>query len=627
MLPKEAQYLKSIHHDGSPRYVCLNHPGELRYGDEVTIRVRTGFDAPVERLLLRTCPDGEQQFVEMQPAQETDVCRWWQAQIQLKMPITGYRFLLFTPDGAWWYNGTGLHQGLPTDAEDFRILAGYIAPTWVRDSVFYQIFPDRFADGDPANNVRTGEFNYRGTPAQARSWGQPPTPGGPEAMVEFYGGDLAGIQAHLDDLQELGVNALYLNPIFTAYSNHRYDVTDYDHVDPHLGGNAALAELRRATRQREMRLLLDIVPNHCGVMHPWFQAAVDDPSAPSAEFFTFYNHPVEYATWLGVSTLPKFNYRSRRLREVMYEGEDAVLRRWLRPPYAVDGWRLDVANMLGRQGSDQIGVEVGQGIRAAVKSENPQAYLLGENFFDASAQLQGNLWDASMNYMGFANPLWYWLDRFSVRQHSQPRHVASTARWPTEALVRSWNAYRAAIPWVIARQQFNLLGSHDTARILSVVGGNAALNRLAAGILFTYVGVPCVYYGDEVGLAGEGSDVRACMPWDMAVWDSELRSFYRTLIQLRRTSPALIHGGFQVLVIEADTLAYLRDAEDEQLVVVGHRGPAARPSGVLPVWHGAIPDGTEMVEVFSRERRTVSGGYLHLPALETGIQIWQARSS
>lgn len=616
-------YLASIHHDGSWRYVRTAAGRDPRLGDEVTIRLRIGLDAPIERVLLRTCPDGEQQLTEMLPSEDR-ACRWWQITLRLTMPVTGYRFLILANDGAWWYNGAGPQRHCPTDAEDFRLLADTAAPTWVRASVFYQIFPDRFADGDPSNNVRDGEWAYRDFRSSARGWGQPPTTGC-QAMLEFYGGDLQGIAQKLDYLSGLGVNALYLNPIFTAYTNHRYDVVDYGNVDPHLGGNAALAELRTRLAERDMRYILDIVPNHCGFLHPWFLAAQADPAVPAAEFFTFRQHPDDFEAWLGVKSLPKLNYRSARLREAIYAGPDAVFRRWLRPPHAADGWRIDVANMLGRQGADQLGTEVAQGIRRAVKEENSEAYLLGEHFFDASAQLQGDCWDAAMNYAGFSQPVWYWLSRFGVNQHGEPRSVTSDAAWPTAALADTWQAYRAAIPWQIARQQFNLLGSHDTRRILATVGGDAARNRLAAGLLFTYVGVPCVYYGDEIGLGGaDEAATRLCMTWDAAAWDAELRAFYRKLIHLRRTSPALIEGGFQILAIEEDTLAYLRDTDEERIIVVANRGPAARPAGPLPVAHGAIADGTEFTELFSGRRARVEGGCLPLPEVAAGVALWRA---
>jgi alpha-glucosidase len=635
-------YLASIHHDGSSRYVRTIAGREPRLGDEVTIRLRAGLAAPIGRVLLRTCPDGEQQFTEMvelgtefnsAPNRTfSGACRWWQATLRLTMPVTGYRFLLFTTDGAWWYNGAGPRRPTPTDAEDFRILADYAAPAWVRGSVFYQIFPDRFADGDPGNNVRDGEWAYRDLRASARRWGEPPATGR-QAMTEFYGGDLPGIIQKLDYLtdpstgsgQGLGVNALYLNPIFTAYTNHRYDVVDYDNVDPHLGGNAALADLRRALTERDMRYILDVVPNHCGFLHPWFRAAQADRTAPTAEFFTFRRHPDDYEAWLGVRSLPKLNYRSARLREAIYAGPDAVFRRWLRPPYTADGWRIDVANMLGRQGADQLGMAVAQEVRRAVKETNPAAYLLGEHFFDASPQLQGDCWDAAMNYAGFAQPLWYWLSRFSVNQHGEPRSVTSDAPWPTAALADAWQAHRAAIPWQIARQQLNLLGSHDTRRILATVGGDAARNRLAAGLLLTYVGAACVYYGDEIGLGGaDEAAPRICMNWDEAAWDADLHAFYRKLIHLRRAAPALIAGGFQMLAIEEDTLAYLRDSDEEQIIVVAHRGPAGRSAGPLPVSHGAIADGMEFTELFSGRSARVEGGCLPLPAVGTGVTIWRS---
>ncbi|RPI27904.1 MAG: DUF3459 domain-containing protein, partial [Chloroflexota bacterium] len=183
---------------------------------------------------------------------------------------------------------------------------------------------------------------------------------------------------------------------------------------------------------------------------------------------------------------------------------------------------------------------------------------------------------------------------------------------------------RAAIPWTIARQQYNLLTSHDTKRILTSLGGDQARNRLAAGLMMTYLGVPSVYYGDETGMGAAREDTaRDCMLWERAAWNEDLLSFYRRLIELRQTSPALIDGGFQVLLCEQDCLAYLRDSDDEQLIVVGNRGPDERPAGPLPVAHGAIPDGTEFQEVMSGRRLSVVSGCLPLAALPTGVEIWR----
>jgi len=620
--------LQSIHHDGSTRYVHTPDRDALRIGDEVIVRLRAGLSTPLEKVILRTCPDGEQLLTVMEPETVSSgaVCRWWRANLRLEMPVTGYRFLLFLPDTVWWYNGTGLHRNLVTDVHDFRLLAGYQAPSWVSQSVFYQIFPDRFADGNPANNVRPGEYTYWGEPVRVASWGQTPISGHRTASIEFYGGDLAGIIEHLDYLEELGINAVYLNPIFTSLSNHRYDVVDYEQVDPHLGGNQALIDLRAALDRRSMRLVLDIVPNHCGIMHPWFQAALNDPQASTSEFFTFFEHPVQYACWLGVAGLPKLNYRSQALREKMYASPEAIFRRWLQPPYQIDGWRLDVANMLARQGPDQLGHEIGQGIRRAVKSENPEAYILGENFFDGTTQLQGDLWDATMNYAGFNVPLFYWLNGYTFSQHMEPKLLTSGVRMSTQDLAASWQEFRASIPWAIARQQFNLLGSHDTPRVINLLKGDRDLNRLAAGLLMTYPGVPSVYYGDEIALGDGAGATRMCMNWASSAWDRELRRFYQSLIQLRRTSSALRDGGFQVLAVEKDTLIYLRDSEAEQLIVIAHRGPGVLPAYALNIVQGGIPDGVNFKEVFSQQEKAVAGGHLDLDSMSPGIEIWQSRA-
>lgn len=618
------RWAESVHHDGSRRYVKSVSGRELDFGEEVVVRLRVGVDAPVERVLLRTCPDGEQAFVEMR-AGEGRGCRWWCATISLGMPATLYRFGIFSEDGVFWYNGGGVQRHVPADAEDFRLLADYRGPRWIKDAVFYQIFPDRFADGEPGSNVRDGEFTYRGERARAREWGGTPLRHTGAAMVEFFGGDLVGIEQKLDYLVELGVNALYINPVFSAFSNHRYDVTDYDNVDAHLGGNGALARLRQATRERGMRYILDIVPNHCGVEHPWFREAQRDAHSTTASYFTFHKHPDEYLAWLGVKSLPKFNYGSQALRDRMYQGAQSVFRKWLRPPYAADGWRIDVANMLARQGANQLGLEVASGIRWAVKEENPDALLVGEHFFDGTDQLQGTCWDAMMNYAGFAQPLWYWLAGYHLRAHGTIGTIRSAVPWPSAALAASWQAFRAPVPWALARQQFNLLGSHDVGRIKTVTGDDA-LNRLAVGVLMTYVGVPCVYYGDEIGLTGEDGDAaRGCMPWEPAAWDTDLRAYYQRLIALRKSAPALVDGGFQMLAVEADTIAYMRDAEDDLILVIAHRGSAPRAAAPLRVSHGGVADGTILREFFTDATRTVQQGHVELPGLPRGISIWRGR--
>jgi alpha-glucosidase len=384
-----------------------------------------------------------------------------------------------------------------------------------------------------------------------------------------------------------------------------------------------LIELRQALDARQMRYILDIVPNHCGYWHPWFQAARANPQAPEAEFFSFNRHPDEYASWLGVWTLPKLNYRSPELRRRMISAPDAVFRYWLQPPFSADGWRIDVANMLARQGESQLGPQIARDIRQAVKETNPQAYLLGENFFDASPQLQGDQWDAVMNYSGFRKPLLYWLSGFKQGAWGLKEQITSPAPFSTAALVSTWRAHLGAIPWAVALQQFNLLNSHDTPRLRTAVGGSEALHKLAAILLFTFPGVPCLYYGDEVGLQDlPRLNSRGTMPWDPAGWDHDLLAFYKKLIHLRRSSPILQTGSLQIIAVEEDALAYLRQNEAGRILVIAQRSMQPRRSAALTVAQAGIPDGVQFEEYFSGQTLTVTGGALSLPEHPQGATLW-----
>lgn len=610
-------WLSSVHHDGSEKYVSSLHP---RLGDTVRVGLRLTAEAPVRRVILRTFPDGEQALTAMHRETDRAPAQWWTCDLPIEEPVTQYRFIIDTEDGLWHYSAAGPSTWVPLDATDFRILADYTPPEWLESSVFYQIFPDRFANGDKTNDPRPDDYEYRGQRPKTYPWGATPEENRFFPLV-FYGGDLAGIEAHLDYLVDLGINALYLNPVFLAYSNHKYDVADYDQVDPHFGGNDALASLRRALNARGMRYILDIVPNHCGYWHPWFQNALADPAASEAEFFTFRRHPDDYATWLGVWVLPKLNYLSRELRRRIYEGPEAVFRRWLRPPYSADGWRVDVANMLGRQGQTQIGLEINRGIRRAVKESRTDAYLMGENFFDATGQLQGDQWDGVMNYGGFTHPLWYWLSGYTQGAHGFSEQLA-TGQWTTEAMAGTWLSRLAVVPWAIALQQYNILDSHDTVRIRTLVKENDALHRLAVAVLLTFPGIPGLYYGDEIGMVDTPElRARGCMVWDEAHRNRSLYEYHQTLIRLRRHSPALQRGGFQILLIEQDTVAYQRESLEDRIIVIAHRGDEPRPATQLPVAIGGIPDGTQFVDLESGDELTVRNGVLPFPPIKQGATL------
>jgi alpha-glucosidase len=610
------QWTAGLHHDGSALYVSKPLPA---LGDTVQIRLRVPANAPIVRIVLRSAPDGEQHLEPMREERRDAACAWWVADLPVTMPTLTYRFFIVSAEEGWWLNAQGVSRADSPDSGDFKLIADFEAPDWLEDAVFYQIFPDRFYNGDPTNDVPEGAWERSGFRTQRRAWGLPPLAWKEGGSLDFYGGDLQGIAHKLDYLTDLGVTGIFLNPIFTAHTNHRYDIVDYQQVDPHVGGDEGLAALRAALDEEGMRLILDVTPNHCGHHNRWFLAAQADPAAPTAEYFTFHHHPDDYETWLGHRSLVKLNYASQRLRDAMYRAPDSVMRYWLRPPYRIDGWRLDVANMTARQGVVQMAHEVWREMRRAVKDDQPQAYLFGENFFDGTPHLQGDELDAVMNYQGFSIPVWRWLRDpaapiFHPLDHPQPL--------PAEAVAEQWTRFRAAVPYAITQQQFNQLCSHDTPRILMLIGGRKPLLKLATALLMTFPGVPCIYYGDEIGMEGaRDPDNRRCMRWDETTWDHDLHEHHKRLIRLRREAPALRHGGFQMIAAEGGLLAYQREAAEQRLLVIGWRGPEMRPAAPLPVAHAGLADGARLREVFSGQTFVVQGGAVALPALMVGAAL------
>lgn len=606
---------KGIHHDGSEMYVSDPLP---KLGDIVTLKLRVSKDEPIHRIYIRSAPDGEEHWEPMQKVESDKVSDFWQGELKITMPVNAYCFKLITENGGFYYNALGLHRHDMPDMYNFKLLANWDAPEWVLDTVFYQIFPDRFYNGDSALNPQDGAWEYKGRAVKMRPWGELPLPWSESGNLDFYGGDLVGIQHKLDYLQDLGVNAIYLTPIFKSLSNHRYNIDDFYAVDPHLGGNEALAHLSDAMHERDMHIILDLTPNHSSNTHVWFLAAQADKNAETGDFYTFHSRPDDYVAWLGVKTLPKLNYGSQKLRDWMYRDDDSVMRYWLKQPYSIDGWRLDVYNMTARQGELQLSKSVGQEMRKAVKSEKPEAYLFGEHFFDGTPHLQGDELDAVMNYRGFNIPMWHWLAAYENGTDWRPETVDHQPL-PSDALITQLQHFAAVIPWVVVRQQFNQLCSHDTVRILNIVKGDKALVKLGVTMLMTYPGVPCVYYGDEVGLpGGKDPDNRRTMPWDESEWDQDMLAHYKQVIHLRRTAPALIHGGLQQLYGQDGLWVFLRESKDQRLVVMGYRGDETLHDVVIPLRHGGIADGTELVNLIGDLSACVENGAVRIHTIQHG---------
>lgn len=537
---------------------------------------------------LRTLPDNEETLLPMQPAGRCQGLQRWEVLMPWDEgnPATRYAFKLLHPGGQRWLAADGALAHVPPEASHFRV-PREAPPPWVRDQVFYQVFPDRFARGDQSRPSRQGQTVYgsRPVPAQQLGWGQPIDPA--HANTSFFGGDLDGLRERLDHLQQqVGATAVYLNPVFTSGSNHRYDTEDYDNVDPHLGGNAALERLAHEMRGRGMRLMLDAVVNHTSTNHPWFNrwgCHAEPGAAQSADSrwrgwyaFNDQGYPMY---WKGHDSLPVLDFSHAGLREAVYEGDQAVLRRWLRAPYAIDGWRLDVVHMVGDGAGAANNEQYVRGMRQAIKQENPQAYVLGEHFSEATRWLQGDQEDGSMNYYGFAQPVWAWLAGEDVNGDPVSLDTAGFEAWLARA--------RSTIGWDTQLAQFNLLGSHDTPRFMTRLRGNLARARLGMTLLFAYPGVPCIYYGDEVGMeGGPDPDCRRCMDWTGAGWQHALLAHVRQLAAWRRQRPEWRHGALQVLAHGEDWIALARYTDSAASIVCVNRGGATRarvPLQALPV--------------------------------------------
>jgi len=450
-------------------------------------------------------------------------------------------------------------------------------PDWVKDAVFYQIFPDRFARSE-----RLAKDGLTFEP-----WDTPPTTFG------FKGGDLYGVAERLDYLQDLGINALYLNPIFASASNHRYHTFDYYQVDPLLGGNDALRHLLDEAHKRGIRVVLDGVFNHASRGFWQFHHVLETgESSPYKNWFHFNpeflagkkswgayptHHQqqsinnegsfkaIGYQGWWNLPALPKFNTDTPAVREFLF----GVAEHWIR--FGIDGWRLDVA---GEINDDSFWQE----FRRRVRAINPEAYIVGEIWHEAQRWLQGDQFDATMNYLITAAALSFFggphLD-MGVVNHAgglQGRVYPMDAYAFANEVDRVFHLYQPEFTY----SQLNLLDSHDMPRFLSCVGGQKIALKQALLFLLTYPGAPSIYYGDEIGVDGRHDpECRKSFPWNEERWDTDLLAYTKACVKLRRDHPSLRGGSFQRLHAEGQVYVFARTFEREQVLVAINAGDAA----------------------------------------------------
>ncbi len=550
---------------------------------------------------LRAAPDGEEELHPLAPVERTAGHVRWAVTVAPRVDRFRYRFRVDRPDGVAHLSAAGLAAHDPVDAFDFTALTRTRLPEWPLDAVLYQVFPDRFDQGDPSLQVRDGEWSLRGVPTRARRFGDPPLAWEEARNLDFYGGDLPGVERRLDHLARLGATGLFLNPIWPARSNHRYDLTDHARVDEHLGGDAALARLAAALRARGMRLVLDVVLNHTGSAHPWFgrdadepRGAFHDPEAPTRGFYRFDAWPDRYRAWLGIDTLPRLDLGHPGVQEALFAGPEAALRKFLRPPFSVDGYRFDVANMMGRDGDEQRHRPLFQALAASLREERADAWLVGEHFFDPDKLLKGDGLDGVMAYHAFTFPVRAWLT-------GRDRRGAPSAL-DGAGLMAHWRAAWARVGAAAARRSSLHVNTHDLPRLQTAAGDPRALD-VGVALALALPGVPCLYYGDEIGLAGGADpDNRRCMEWDESRWDRARLAATAARVRARRASPALARGGLVDLGSAGDVVAFARVGGGETRVVVASRAReplrVELPTGALP---GGAPRAVEVPPLGSSE--------------------------
>jgi alpha-glucosidase len=640
LAPKEVYMNKNaLFCDGTSDYVIPAEPG---IHEKVRLRFRTARDDAQEVCLIS---GGE--ALQMQKISSGEVFDYYETKVQLTDTMFVYYFRIKSESEELCYHRCGVSEH-PVEYYNFRIMPGFSTPAWAKGAVMYQIFVDRFCNGDPSNDVEDGEYVYIGEPVcKVKDWNEFPAA---MDIRRFHGGDLQGVLDKLDYLEELGVEVIYFNPLFVSPSNHKYDIQDYDYIDPHYGviiedggevlpegekdntratkyqkrtgdirnleaSNRLFAKLVEEMHTRGMRVILDGVFNHCGSFNKWMdreriyepqpeyeKGAYVSAQSPYRDFFHFFDEREEawpynknYDGWWGHDTLPKLNYEdSPTLEEYILN----IGKKWVSPPYNADGWRLDVAADLGY--SNEYNHIFWENFRKAVKSANPQALILAEHYGDPGEWLQGDEWDSVMNYDAFMEPLTWFLT--GMEKHSDERR---TDLWGNaDNFVNTMNHFMASMLTPSLQVAMNELSNHDHSRFLTrtnhIVGRvaqlgskaaeegiNLAVMREAVAVQMTWVGAPTVYYGDEAGVCGfTDPDSRRTYPWGQE--NRELVEFHKEMIRIHKREKPLRTGSLKMLSWSSNVLAYARFQEGEQIIVVLNNSKELKEV-TIPVWQAEVP--------------------------------------
>ncbi len=632
--------------DGTEYY---RTPAQPKKDDEITVRFRTA-TANVDQVFV-IC-NGDR--VGMTVKKRTAMFDFFEA--KLPMDESGeyeYYFEIRSARITCYYNKLGVQKQINPDY-NFEVCCDFSTPEWARGAIFYQIFVDRFCNGDTSNDVLDNEYCYinEGT-KRIEDWGKYP-----DSMDVrcFYGGDLQGVINKMDYLQDLGVDVIYFNPIFVSPSNHKYDIQDYDYIDPHFGkivsdegncleygdktnknssryikrvtdkanleaSNQLFIQLVEEAHRRGMKVILDGVFNHCGSFNKWLdkeciyenqegyeQGAYVSKESPYQTFFRFHNENAwpyngSYDGWWGHDTLPKLNYEgSEKLHDYIMR----IAEKWVSPPYNVDGWRLDVAADLGH--SEEYNHNFWRDFRKHVKKANPDAIVLAEHYGDAKSWLRGDQWDTVMNYDAFMEPITWFLT--GVEKHSD--EFRGDLLGNPDAFMGAMRHHMSRFHQQSLEIAMNELSNHDHSRFLTrtnrrvgrthTLGPHAANENLNYGVFreavvfqMTWPGAPTIYYGDEAGVCGwTDPDNRRTYPWGNE--NQELIAFHKDIIRIHKDSEALMKGSVMFLHGEHKLIAYGRFTDKQRVVVILNNNFEDKEVSI-PVTRLGVPNGSTMKQL------------------------------
>lgn len=622
-LSEEAFRAQAVYSDETKQY---RFPAEPLSADEVEITIRVGKETFSAVFL---CTDEREYLMDV--TEEDGIFEYYKTTLPPTEKKVTYYFRLQYGEEEGFYTKYGYFDTFKDEGR-FEIIRDFVTPDWAKGAVMYQIYPDRFCNGDPSNDVKTNEYVYlKRMVEQVKIWDTPPAV---TDVNHFYGGDLQGVIDKLDYLEDLGVEVIYFNPIFVSPSNHKYDAQDYHHIDPHFGkivkdgGNVlknsattnaeASMYITRTTREENLtasdelfielvekahakgiKVLVDGVFNHCGAFHKWLdregfykgmvKGAFRQKTSPYHDYF-YWNEDGTYEGWWGYENHPKLNEEGcEELKNEILE----IGKKWVSAPFHADGWRLDVAADLGK--TSEFNHKFWAEFRDAVKGVSENKLILAEHYGDAIDWLQGDEWDSIMNYDAFMEPVTWFLTGVSKHSTEKREDMYNDADvfWGTMIY------QMGKLPIQSIMTSMNELSNHDHSRFLTRTnrrigrlqtegsesaarGIDKAVLREAVLLQMTWPGAPTVYYGDEAGLVGwTDPDNRRTYPWGKE--DKDLIEFHKEAIYLRKENPVLRHGSLHHLYGEYGVIAYGRFDREDKFLIVLNNSEDSKPVSI-PVW-------------------------------------------